>query len=134
MKLTYKQEINFWNKVNKTDSCWIWTGSCIQDGYGLVGISYKTYLSHRVSWLIEGNTIPEGYILRNTCGNRKCVNTEHLETVLVEENWINRKLTTTQILAIRANTDKSQTELAKEYGVKPSTIYTIVNKKTWKSI
>ena len=35
---------HFWDKVNKTDSCWLWTGK-IDDGYGRFNIKGTTLFS-----------------------------------------------------------------------------------------
>lgn len=53
------------------------------------------------------------------------------------ENQWNAKFSNLDILKIRKqwdNKEKSQTELAKEYGVKPNTINQIVNRKRWTHI
>lgn len=31
-------EERFWARVEKTDSCWIWRGFTLPDGYGQVGV------------------------------------------------------------------------------------------------
>ena len=69
----------FWNKVEKTDSCWNWTGAKFEAGYGLFTYSGKVQPAHRIAWiLIRGESPGESY-LDNICKNRLCVNPDHWE-------------------------------------------------------
>lgn len=77
----------FFSKINKTESCWEWTGSLTKSG-GYAQFSYmgKPVRGHR--WIYEQmiGQIPEGMQLDHLCRNRKCVNPQHLEPVTLSEN------------------------------------------------
>jgi hypothetical protein len=105
----------------------------------------KSHRAHRVSWLLAGNTIPEGHIIRHKCRAANCVNPAHLETGTIAQNNADMirdgtsargtkhhscKLTEAQVLEIFAS-DKLQYELAKEYGVGKSIISAIKSGKRW---
>ena len=140
----------FFNKVNKTDTCWLWTGCKEKDGYARITFQKNRFPSHRFSWLLAGNTIPEGHHIRHKCKNKHCVNPEHLETGTREQNMadkirdgtdsrgeksVNAKLTEEQVRVIRANPDKkTHRELAEEYGVAETTISKIIHRKSWKHL
>lgn len=140
----------FFAKVNKTESCWFWTG-VIKKGYGRIKINCKRYPTHRVSWLLAGHTIPEGHLIRHKCRNRHCVNPEHLETGTHKENCADKirdgtrpdhkgikhpnvKLTEEQVRAIRARHIENEKELAIEFKVSRGTINKIIHRWTWKHL
>ena len=71
-------EIRFWNKVEKTNTCWIWTGSKNNMGYPRININGRVELAHRVSYRIIKGTIPEGLRVLHKCDTPLCVNPNHL--------------------------------------------------------
>lgn len=78
----------FWDRVKKTDGCWIWQGPDNGQGYGtlrLPGVRKKSY-AHRVSYEMLVGPIPEGLYLDHLCRNPPCVNPDHLEPVTHAEN------------------------------------------------
>jgi len=71
----------FWEKVEKTNDCWLWTASKNKGGYGKYGISRGMYQAHRVSWTIHNGDIPSDLVIDHLCRVRHCVNPSHLEPV-----------------------------------------------------
>jgi hypothetical protein len=82
-------ETRFWNRVNKTDTCWLWTGSTIC-GYGSIagvlnGKRRPLYI-HRVAWEMTHGPIPDGLKVCHHCDVPLCVRPEHLFLGTQQEN------------------------------------------------
>lgn len=83
-----QMEQSFWSKVNKTDTCWLWTGA----GGGTNGRYGRWYggrvkdFAHRMSYVMHKGAIPRTLIVRHKCHVRKCVNPSHLELGTHKEN------------------------------------------------
>jgi len=140
----------FFKHVNKTETCWLWTACCCNNGHGQFSYNGKTVLAHRFSLLLAGHTIPEGMCVchapHSICGHRNCVNPQHLRVDTIAANnrdmiadgtstrgtkHTNCKLTEEQVREIRIRCTESQRELAEEFGVSRYTINLIINKKRW---
>lgn len=83
-------EQKFWFRVQKTDTCWRWTGSLIR-GYGHIGIreddgKWHLRRAHRVAYELLVGPIPEGLTIDHLCNVKHCVNPAHLEPVTTQEN------------------------------------------------
>lgn len=76
----------FMAKVDKTNSCWLWTGARMRK-YGKFKIaSYKLVPAHRASYEHFIGPIPDGYEVDHLCYTPLCVNPGHLEAVTSAEN------------------------------------------------
>ena len=82
-----------WGRVNKTDSCWIWTGAATRGGYGCFTLGNKPYLAHRWSYVQTHGEIPEGKEIDHMCGVTRCMNPDHLEAVTHQENLMRGQTT-----------------------------------------
>jgi hypothetical protein len=140
---------SFWSKVNKTETCWLWTGAIKPDGYGRICLNGKSHYPHRLSLSHSlGRPIGNGLVVRHSCRNRHCLNPAHLQEGTQKDNYADSvidgtntkgekqghsKMTEQQVREIRAS-DKSLSKLAKIYSVNKSTISMIIKGKTWKSV
>lgn len=84
-------EERFWEKVEKTDGCWLWRGSINALGYGnFCPTRARTVKAHRFAYEALIGPIPEGcdldHVRARGCTNRHCVNPAHLEPVSHREN------------------------------------------------
>ncbi len=76
----------FWSKVQKTDSCWNWTGAKDVGGYGRFKVGRLVRAAHRLAYEAAKGTIPDGLQLDHLCRNRGCVNPDHVEAVEPKTN------------------------------------------------
>jgi hypothetical protein len=142
----------FWPSVNKTPSCWLWTGPQNSYGYG----RYKDGrdgLAHRHSWrLANGTAIPDGMVVMHRCDVPLCVNPAHLTLGTHSDNRKdaiskNRhakgekaghvKLTEDDVRQIRALYVPRKVgvyELGRKFGVDPALVHRIVHRKSWKHV
>ena len=78
---------HFFTSVVKTSDCWLWTGMrSVGGGYGRFVWKRKSFLAHRVSYLLHHGAVPRRLTLDHLCRNRLCVNPAHLEPVTIGEN------------------------------------------------
>lgn len=66
----------FWNKVNRTEGCWLWTGYV--STYGHFGMGGRTVDAHRVAYELTYGPIPPGAEIDHRCFNKVCVRPDHL--------------------------------------------------------
>jgi hypothetical protein len=78
--------IRFWSKVNRTDTCWLWTAYCNRAGYGRYWHESVQQMAHRVSYEVLVGPIPPGLELDHLCRVTNCVNPSHLESVTHKVN------------------------------------------------
>jgi len=87
VNFTPDQARRFWAKVDKTDTCWVWTGAIQSRGYGSFGIGDKrTETAHRIAYLTLVGPISDGLELDHLCLNKRCVRPDHLEAVTPQVN------------------------------------------------
>jgi hypothetical protein len=116
-------------------------------GYGSIQLDGRSQRAHRiVCETIYGPPPFPGADAAHACGMRACCNPAHLRwdtrkgnmadglihgTRLIGERVSGAKLTAADVIAIRSQPSRSQSDLAKEYGVVESNICLIRNRKRW---
>ena len=104
-------------QVDWNTSCWEWTASRNNKGYGVLGTSgTKIVLAHRFSYEHYIGPIPKGLELDHLCRNIRCVNPHHLEPVTHRTNLLRGK----GIAAVNA----SRTHCPKGHEYTPQNTYT----------
>ena len=146
----------FFSKVDKTESCWVWSSYKTKEGYGRIQAFGKPMYSHRISWLIHFGKIPNGKEVCHRCDNPSCVNPKHLFIGTHKDNmqdmfkkgrrkenqrrgerhW-KSNLKEKDILRIRnlySQGDISMKNIGLLFSIKPNTVFYIVHRKNWSHI
>jgi hypothetical protein len=85
-------------KFNPRTGCWVWQASTDSNGAGSFKLDGHMVVAHRLAYELYAGEIPDGYIVRQTCGNRLCCNPKHLELVYRPKHF--NKLSNEQITQI----------------------------------
>lgn len=154
MKTEYER---FISKVNKTESCWNWTGSTYRGGYGhfrrLIDGKWIMAKVHRYSYEVykEVDRLSMvGLFVCHTCDNPSCVNPDHLFLGTVKDNTYdkiakgrhnfgtkhgNRELSFSIAQEIRLcklmNPKLTYRQLGKLFDTSASQIHRIIKNKIW---
>lgn len=142
----------FWDKVDKSGDCWVWTACKCSSGYGNFSVSGRICSSHRVSYELHIGKIPDGLSVLHKCDNPACINPDHLFTGTQKdnmqdcvakgrftrgENVHSSRLTEKDVVEIRrkyANGDISQRQLARDYNMGSRAIHCVVHRIKWKHV
>lgn len=142
-------------RLDLVTGCFVWTRRCDRDGYGRLTIhgaggQRVCMPTHRFAWTVTFGQIPEGLSVCHECDNPPCCNPSHLFLGTNQQNTADKvakgrqaagegnfmaKLTEVQVIEIRSRltgSELSHRQLAREYGVHPSTIDRIALGATWK--
>jgi hypothetical protein len=139
----------FWQKVEKTETCWNWTGCKHEKGYGLFSVKNRNRRAHRVSYEMHCGKIPDGMQVLHDCDNPSCVRPDHLFLGTNADNMADKcakgreahvgqkgsanaraKLTEDQVLAIRAASGRHR-QIALSFGISRRSISDIKAGRRW---
>jgi hypothetical protein len=80
--------LRFWPRVQKTSTCWLWTGNTSK-GYGSIEAEGKPVGVHRFSYQLATGKVPVLDVL-HSCDNPRCVNPDHLTEGTHQQNMADR--------------------------------------------
>ena len=142
-------DLDFWQRLDKSGDCWLWTGSLKPNGYGQLSVGRGIVrTAHRYCWFLTHGEWPKLSVLHH-CDTRHCCNPAHLYVGTHEDNMRdmrarNReanggrlpqtKLTHDAADDIRGEYAKggiSMKSLGRRYGVGPQTVCDIVHQRRW---
>jgi len=65
-------------KVERGESCWLWTAGVNDHGYGVFKFAGRGTTAHRVAYILTHGDVPVGLQVCHTCDTPPCVNPDHL--------------------------------------------------------
>jgi hypothetical protein len=89
MTMTPKQQsLRNMTYLDNDSGCWLWKGQISNSGYGRVmelqdDRRTKMVSAQSASYRAFVGPVPEGHLVKQSCGNRLCINPEHLELMAV---------------------------------------------------
>lgn len=142
-----------WNKVNKTDTCWLWTGHTQRNGYGQISRGYRLGAAwvHRVSYELANGPIPKGLLVCHACDVPLCVNPAHLFLGTYADNardamqkkrlaWGERnrhaKFSTADIIEMRALASNAtpKADIRRRFGISQSYLNSVLRRDHWRNL
>ena len=149
----------FLQRVEKTDGCWLWTGSIKnKTGHGQFRMDDKPMVASRAAWIIFRGEITKDkstygtMFVCHTCDNPQCVNPAHLFLgtnqdnvtdkmekgrhrygISLGESHGNSKLDEAKVRYIRES-GLGSTELARQFNLSQATVWAVLHKRTWKHV
>lgn len=73
-----RQRIRERTIVCAATGCWIWQGTTVKGGYGLLRFRGQYVLAHRLAFEAFNGPIPDGHLAMHECDNPPCCNPGHL--------------------------------------------------------
>ena len=154
MLVDRKDEYQRWlDKVNKTDSCWLWEGT-LNRKYGafrrFINDKWTMYKAHRFAYEYFKGEIPQGMFVCHSCDVPHCVNPDHLWLGTQKENMADmvkkgRKINgfkkncanlnfkiAEEIRQVFKQGGKKYPEIAKMFNTSTAQVCRIINNKIWK--
>ncbi len=141
----------FMSRVEKTNTCWLWTAGKNGDGYGNWSLNGRNINAHRASYILFVGEIPNGLHVCHNCDNPSCVNPDHLWLGTYKDNAQDRarkgrnnsrkgeshgnsKLTEDDVREIRQlyRNGTKQVEISRRFSISSGHVSSIISNKLWK--
>lgn len=133
---------------HRGEDCLTWPFSLATPGYGQLMVRRKLWMAHRLMCILAHGEPPTSkHHAAHSCGNRSCVNPNHIGWKTASSNQIDRrkhgtksvgwkgKLTPKQVLEIRLLKGReTSVQTAKRYGVTESNVRLVQSGIAWKNI
>lgn len=145
----------FWEKVDRSGECWLWTASRDEWGYGRLKTEFGHH-AHRIAYALTNGPIPTGLIVMHHCDTPACVRPDHLFLGTHADNAHDRdrkgraakppkapgtlchfsRLTDAEVIEIRRRyaAGARQVDLAAAFGVSDGAIYAVVHERSWRHL
>lgn len=126
--------------------CLEWTKCYNTDGYPRAAFENSNGKVHRVVWELVNSKSAQGYVVRHSCDNPRCINPKHLLLGTPTDNMRDRderdrhgaaKLNHEKVKQAREmylTKEYTQLELANMFGVHLRTMNSLLNKRHWKTL
>lgn len=145
----------FWAMVQKTETCWLWTGATTSGPlrYGVIMVRERgrRLRASRLSWELDHGSIPDDKLALHKCDNPLCVRPDHLflgdhadnardkvakGRQLHGERHRHTRLTATAVLEIRRSPKDTLTRryLAAKFGVSNAVISNVDAGRSWRHV
>lgn len=142
----------YWRYVSVVgpDDCWLWTGARTSAGYGAYGIKGVVTGAHRISYYLAHGHLAPDLLVCHTCDEPACCNPAHLFAGTPLDNMRDKvkkgrqyrpigscnsraKLNAEDVREIRAAYAQGRhyRDIAKEFGIHPYYVHSIVRGDSW---
>lgn len=138
--------------LDRSQNCWVWTGSKNNSGYGSIRIARTSVLAHRAAYFLAHGSINTNECICHRCDNPACCNPNHLFAASHAENMADMRqkerrknintrekngravLDSAAVIEIRRMRNEGAVlkELSARYGVSNSTISRVCRMENWK--
>jgi len=141
----------FWRRVDRSGSCWLWTGGVDKDGYGKFQVTISNreprqqhFRAHRFSFFLAHGRWPVERLL-HSCHEPRCVNPEHVSEGTQSENIIHTVLRRTHGTVratpelvrewrLRHAAGEQIADIARSSELAYSTVEHAVTRRTWRHV
>lgn len=150
-------EARFWEKVDRSGECWLWTGQTTEHPthpYGVLRRDGRRLRAHRFAWELTHGPVPDGLLVCHSCDVTPCVRPDHLflgtnqdntQDMLAKERHGTERvhgsdhhkavLSEDDVRRIRSELgSRSLGSLATEYGVSKGLVWQISAGRIWKHV